>query len=109
MVLSLLEGGQKKVILGKPLDQRKEGESVPPNGLLASEFTPSGNGLLLISAVFDDQYSLGYLDLARPGELQPVKLTGLAHTGSGEMKGLAHLKSTHYAVAFNIDGMQLAL
>jgi pimeloyl-ACP methyl ester carboxylesterase len=105
VVLSLLEGGQKKVILGKPLDQRKEGESVPPNGLLASEFTPSGNGLLLISAVFDDQYSLGYLDLARPGELQPVKLTGLAHTGSGEMKGLAHLKSTHYAVAFNIDGI----
>jgi pimeloyl-ACP methyl ester carboxylesterase len=104
MVLSLLEDSQKKVILGKPLDQRKEGESVPPNGLLAGEFAPSGNGLLLISAVFDDQYSLGYLDLARPGELQPVKLTGLARTGIGEMKGLAHLKSTHYAVAFNIDG-----
>jgi pimeloyl-ACP methyl ester carboxylesterase len=104
MVLSLLEDSQKKVILGKPLDQRKEGESVPPNGLLAGEFAPSGNGLLLISAVFDDQYSLGYLDLARPGELQPVKLTGLAHTGIGEMKGLAHLKSSHYAVAFNIDG-----
>ncbi|MBN2385494.1 MAG: S9 family peptidase [Anaerolineales bacterium] len=102
-VLTLLAEGHKTVLFGKPLDQRAEGEVVPPNGLGAAEFTPSGTGVLVTSAVFEDTYSLGHLDLAAPGELQPVKLEGVVHTGSGEMTGLRHLKGTHYALSFNID------
>ena len=102
--LYLLEGGKKKVLYGKPLDQRKPGEVVPLNGLGSVEWNPDETGMLVTSAVFDDKYSLGLIELSKPGEIQPVKLEGIVHTGSGEMVGLTHLKGTHYALSFNIDG-----
>jgi pimeloyl-ACP methyl ester carboxylesterase len=103
-VLYLLENGEKSVLFGKPIDQRVEGETVPLNGLGSSEWTPGGAGVLVTSAVFDDKGSLGLIDPASPGELQPVKLEGIVHTGVGEMVSLARLKGAHYAVGFNIDG-----
>jgi dipeptidyl aminopeptidase/acylaminoacyl peptidase len=103
-VLYLLENGDKKVLFGKSLDQRVVGEEIPLNGLGSSEWTPSGAGVLVTSAVFDDKWSLGLIDLAKPGEIQPVKLEGIVHTGMGEMSTLARLKGAHYALTFNIDG-----
>jgi pimeloyl-ACP methyl ester carboxylesterase len=103
-VLFLLENGRKNLLFGKPLDQREVGETVPLNGLGSSSFTPSGSGALVTSAVFDDHYSPALIDLARPGEIQPVKLDGLVHTGVGELTKISHLKGAHYAVQFNIDG-----
>jgi pimeloyl-ACP methyl ester carboxylesterase len=103
-VLYLLENGRKSLLFGKPLDQRKAGETVPLNGLGSTEFTPGGNAALVTTAVFDDKYSLGLIDFARPGEIQPVKLDGLVHTGVGELKNFSHLKGSHYAIHFNIDG-----
>jgi len=103
-VLYLLENGKKKILFGKPIDQRAAGETVPLNGLGSSEWTPSGAGVLVTSALFDDKFSLGLIDLTRPGEIQPVKLEGIVHTGMGEMVALARLKGAHYALTFNIDG-----
>lgn len=103
-VLYLLEGGKKSVLYGKPIEQRREGETVPLNGLGSSEFTPGGSQALTTSAVFDDKYSLGVIDLSKPNEMLPVKLEGIVHAGMGEMTGLSHLKGTHYSVSFNIDG-----
>jgi pimeloyl-ACP methyl ester carboxylesterase len=103
-VLYLLENGKKSVLYGKPLDQRAEGETVLPNGLGSAEFAASGNGVLVTSAVYDDKFSFGYIDLAKPGEMQPVKLEGAVHTGVGELVGFRRLKGTHYGVQFNIDG-----
>ena len=37
---------------------------------------------------FDDAGSLGYLDLSRPGELEPVAVDGLEHEGAGELEAL---------------------
>jgi len=103
-VLWMLENGKKSLLFGKPIEQRKEGEMVPPNGLGASVWTPSGAGVLITSALFDDKYSLGVIDLSKPGEIHPVQLEGILHTGAGELTGLSHLKRTHYLIAFNIDG-----
>ncbi len=103
-VLYLLENGEKKVLFGKPIDQRAAGETVPLNGLGSSEWAPGGTGVLVSCAVFDDKYSLGWIDPSKPGEIQPVKLEGAVHTGVGEMVGFRRLKGTHYAVQFNIDG-----
>jgi len=103
-VLYLLENGDKKVLFGTPIDQRVVGEIVPLNGLGSSEWTPSGAGVLVTSAVFDDKWSLGLIDLAKPGEILPVNLEGIVHTGMGEMSALARLKGAHYALTFNIDG-----
>jgi len=103
-VLYMLENGKKTLVFGKPIDQRKEGEVVPPNGLGSAEFTSSGNSILVSSAVFDDKYSLGYIDLAQPGQIVPIRLEGVVHTGIGELTGFRPLKGTHYAILFNIDG-----
>ena len=103
-ILYGFENGQREILFGKPLDQRQPGEIVPPNGIVSVEFVQEGNSLLVSSAVFDDRYSLGRLDLARPGELQPVRLEGILHKGTGELLGLKHLKGFHYGVLFNIDG-----
>jgi fermentation-respiration switch protein FrsA (DUF1100 family) len=103
-LLTLWENGRQSRLLGKPIDQRKKGQVVPLNGLGASAFTPDGTGALVTTALFDDHYSLGLIDLAQAGEVQPVRLEGLVHTGVGEMTGFAHLKGTHYAITYNIDG-----
>jgi pimeloyl-ACP methyl ester carboxylesterase len=103
-VLYLLENGQKRLLFGKPMEQRQPGETVPLNGLSSTAFIPSGTGALVTTAIFDDRYSLGLIDFARPGEIQPVKLDGLVHTGAGELKDFSHLRGAHYAVHFNIDG-----
>ncbi len=103
-VLQLFENGKKNILLGRPLEERTEGEEVPLTGILSAEFTPDSQNVLVISAVFDDRFSLGQLDLSSPGELRQVKLEGSVHTGIGEMSGLVHLKGSHYAVRFNIDG-----
>lgn len=103
-VLHMLVGDKKKVLLGKPIDQRAPDEVVPPNGLSSVAWTPDGMGVLVTSAVFADQYSLGLIDPSKPGEIVPVLLEGTIHTGRGEMGGLTHLKGNHYAIGFNIDG-----
>ncbi len=103
-VLYLLENGKKDLLLGTPLDQRKSGETVSLNGLGSTEFTPGGTGALVTTSLFDDRYSLGLVDFSQPGVVQPVALSGIVHTGMGELAGLSHLRSGHYAVQFNIDG-----
>jgi pimeloyl-ACP methyl ester carboxylesterase len=103
-VLYMVEKEEKSLIYGKPLEERKEGETVLPNGLGSAEFLPGGKGILVSSAVFDDKYSLGYIDLAKPGEMEQVEMEGAVHSGIGELVGLQHLKGNRYGVQFNIDG-----
>jgi pimeloyl-ACP methyl ester carboxylesterase len=103
-VLWMLENGKKSLLFGKPINQREQGETVPPNGLGSALWTPSGTGILVTCALFDDKYSLGVIDPSKPGEVQPVQLEGTLHTGIGEMTSLTRLKGTHYTLGFNIDG-----
>ncbi len=103
-VLYHVKGDERKVIYGKRIEDRAEGESVPLNGIIASEFAPSGRGALISSAVFDDTYNLGYINFSKPGELVPVKVKGIIHKGKGEMTGVAPLVDDRYLVIYNIDG-----
>lgn len=103
-VLYLWSGGNNKVLYGKPLEDRNEGESVPLNGLGSSVFSPSEKGAVVITSLFDDTYSLGYIDFRKPGEIEQVQLKGVKHKGVGEMVELVHLKKDRYLVVYNIDG-----
>ncbi len=102
--LYLKKGDGMKVLYGKPITERKEGETVPLNGLGSAEFAPSGKAAIVSSAVFDDTYSLGYIKFSKPGKMSPIKIKGLEHKGMGEMIGVGHLFDDHYLVSFNIDG-----
>jgi hypothetical protein len=70
-VLYYWQAGQTRLLYGTPLEQRAEGQAVPPNALANTHFAPSGQAVLLTSALFDDRYSPGLLPLSG-GEIQPV-------------------------------------
>jgi dipeptidyl aminopeptidase/acylaminoacyl peptidase len=67
--------------------------------------TASGQGVLLVTTTFDDASGPGYLELARPeAGIEPVRLEGLVHEGSGELERLRHLAGDRFVAVFNIDG-----
>lgn len=103
-VLRLWEKGKQKTLYGKLMEDRAEGENVPLNGLGSAVFSPSEKGALVVSSVFEDTYSLGYLDLSKPGELERVQVKGVKHKGVGELVEAAHLVKDRYLLQFNIDG-----
>ena len=103
-VLFYSQNGKKKLLYGKPIEDRAENESVPLNGLGSAVFSPSGKGTLVTSSVFEDTYSLGYIRFEKPGLIDKVDLKGVKHKGVGELDGVEHLFKDHYLVYFNIDG-----
>jgi len=103
-VLYLWQRGKRKLVYGKPLEDRAEGEKVPLNGLGAALFSPSEKGALVTSSVYEDTYSLGYISFAKPGALESVELRGVKHEGVGELEAVDHLYKDRYLVYFNIDG-----
>ena len=75
----------------------------PISGFRAGYGTASGAGVLLATTLYDDRGSLAFLELSRPGEVEPVSIDGLAHDGVGELEGLDHLDGDRYSLTFNID------
>ena len=55
--------GERRLLFGKPLDERLPGEDVPLTGIHDCYFTADDRGLLFVTALFDDHYGLGYLTL----------------------------------------------
>jgi pimeloyl-ACP methyl ester carboxylesterase len=105
-ILFLWEEGQdeRKLLYGLPIEERPEGQEVPASGIGEVHFTESGKGLIVHCAIFEDTFSLGYLDPSEPQEVRRVAVTGTAHTGTGEMTHFTHLDGDRYALEYNIDG-----
>jgi pimeloyl-ACP methyl ester carboxylesterase len=96
------EAGGLQGLYGKPLEQRAPDETVTPSGIGSAQFTR--RGLLLTTSLFDDHYGPGYLDLNKPDSIYPVSISGLVHTGTGEMENIVHMEGSRYQVQYNIDG-----
>lgn len=105
-VLYLWEQGRegRKLIFGTPLEEREEGRPADLPGFRAIEYTPSEKQLLVAAALIDDSYGIGLLDPENPAEVRPVEITGLRHSGQGELSGFHHLRDNLYEVIYNIDG-----
>ncbi|HEX6777414.1 MAG TPA: prolyl oligopeptidase family serine peptidase [Ktedonobacterales bacterium] len=95
---------ERKLLYGVPLEERAEGQDVPLNSINSIFFTPSDKGLLFITSLFVDSYGLGYLSLDDLTTVKPVEITGIQHSGMGELIRLKHLRDTRYLVEYNIDG-----
>jgi pimeloyl-ACP methyl ester carboxylesterase len=94
----------KRLLFGVPYEQRQPGQEIPLNGMTALEYSGK-NGLLILSALIEDTYSFGFLNLEAPTEIRPVEITGKVHTGWGETVTFSHLDENRYAVEYNIDGV----
>ncbi len=104
VVLYEIDDDERTMLFGTPLESRDPAVPTPPTGFRGSYGTSSGAGLLVITTLHEDTGSLAYLDLDRPGEIEPVTLTGLAHDGVGELEGIDHLTDDRYSLTYNIDG-----
>jgi dipeptidyl aminopeptidase/acylaminoacyl peptidase len=96
--------GERRMLYGVPLDERDPEADYPLSGFGRGHGTASGAGLLLTTTLYDDSGSLAFLDLSRPGELEPVAVDGLEHEGAGELEALTHLEGDRFALTYNIDG-----
>jgi dipeptidyl aminopeptidase/acylaminoacyl peptidase len=108
VVLYEIDGGARRMLFGTPIDERDPDAEYELTGFQTGHGTSSGGGVLLTTTVHVDTGSLAYLDLSKPGELEPVALDGLAHEGVGELYRLDHLEGDRYALSFNIDGCSWA-
>jgi pimeloyl-ACP methyl ester carboxylesterase len=98
------EGQERHLLLGTPIEQRVPDQVIPPHGIRSTCYTPGDTGLLICTTIFADTASPGYLDLADPADLQPVTITGTAHTGVGELESIHAVRDTRYRLTYNIDG-----
>ncbi len=98
-------GEELKVLYGKPMSEREKNEKVPLNAFGGGFFTEDETGLVFNSAIFQDTFGLGYLNLAHPDEVTEVPFEGLAHTGVGEYEGMDPLKNGRFLLHFNIDSV----
>lgn len=80
-VLYLWEEGAKgaRLLHGTPLEARRPGEKVPLSAIEHPSFSEDGEGLLFVTALFEDTYGLGYMDLraaSRPNDDGSLGPTG---------------------------------
>ncbi len=94
----------RKLLYGVPLEERRDQQEVPLNSIKHIFFTPGDMGLLFITSLFVDTYGLGYLNLSDRAAVQPVEISGVQHSGMGELVKLKRLREARYAVEYNIDG-----
>ncbi|HMP40474.1 MAG TPA: prolyl oligopeptidase family serine peptidase [Roseiflexaceae bacterium] len=99
--------GGLRLRYGRPIEDRAAGEEVALNAIQSCCYTAGDRGLLFITALFEDTYSLGFLphDSHEP---VPVTVSGAIHSGLGEMVGLEHLGGNRYLLQYNIDGSSWA-
>ncbi len=102
------EGKGQRLIYGKPLHEREEGEKVPLTAFGTGFFTADGKGLVFETAKFKDTYGLAFIRLDNPETIQEVAFEGLSHVGVGEFQGVHDLENGRFLLEFNIDGCSWA-
>ncbi len=109
-VLSILQVGEHtpRLLIGTPLDSRKDGALMELNGISWAGFSPSGKGVLMHCAIFSDSYGPAYFELEHPNRVVGVQVEGVVHQGMGEMEAIRPLKDDRYLVIYNIDGCSWA-
>ena len=100
--------GERTMLWGTLLEDREEGAEHPLLGLQSAHVTASEQGLLIGTSLFDDAYGPGYIAFDRPGEVEPVELTGIVHEGVGELERFQRIDGDRYLAVFNIDGVSWA-
>ena len=64
--------------------------------------------MLVVTTLFDDSGTPGYLALDGESEVEPVEVDGIVHQGVGELERFLHLDGDRYAAIYNIDGCSWA-
>jgi pimeloyl-ACP methyl ester carboxylesterase len=102
-----LKDGRQQLLHGTPLGDRQPGQTYPLAATGNVFFTPGQRGLLLTTALYEDAYGVGYIDLGAPlpATIEPVTVSGARHSGAGQLYAFDHLHDQHYRLTYNIDGV----
>jgi pimeloyl-ACP methyl ester carboxylesterase len=103
-----LQSGDSRVIYGTPLAERTESDQIPPNGIEEVYFANEDQGVIFITSLYDDAFGLGYLDLQKSAEVEPVTIRGTLHTEKGELAHLKHITGDRFLLIYNINGCSWA-
>jgi pimeloyl-ACP methyl ester carboxylesterase len=100
------ETGERRLLYGVPLDQRRDGQPVPLTGFGEGWFVDDERSILVETTHFDDLGGLGCLPLDQPDELEPVAVTGAVHLDKAEWEaGSRRLSENRFVVRYNADGV----
>ncbi len=94
-----------RLLYGTPMSERAPNHEVVLSGINSLEFSPSERGLLVTNSIVEDTYGIGYIDLEQPGDIRPGSISGVKHSGAGELSTLSYLKDDRYLVSYNMDGV----
>lgn len=105
-VLYLWEAGkgERRLLYGQPLEERKAGETVALNGIHSCNWIANDGAILFHTTLFEDTGGLATLTASDPSRAFPVKITGAKHKGLGELGAVSHSKGNRFRVGYNIDG-----
>ncbi|MCA9957764.1 MAG: S9 family peptidase [Anaerolineales bacterium] len=103
-----LGDAERPLLFGVPLQDRQPDVPVEPVAINFLHFVRNDTALLFTSVLFEDTFSLGLMSLDDPHNPQPVAVTGIAHTGLGELEVVEHLHGNQYLLHYNIDGCSWA-
>ena len=109
-VLFLWSDGGCRPIVGTPLEERAAGTKPSRTAFFDGAFLRGDRSLLLTTALFSDTYGLGRLSIKDGPAVEPVSITGVVHTGIGELVEVESLDRDRalYRVGFNVDGVSWA-
>ncbi len=97
------EWSERRLLYGIPLQKRGD-KQVEPTGIETCGFVDNDTGLLFKSNLFSDGGSLTYMTLSTPDNVAEVDVSGLQHTGVGELVDVRPVKGNRFLTLYNIDG-----
>lgn len=95
---------ERQLLYGVPIERRAKDQPVKLTGFGTCNFTPDEKGLLFRSSLFSDAGSPCYLSLDDPANVVEIPISGLKHTGSGELVDIRTVDADCFLVEYNIDG-----
>ena len=94
---------ERKLLYGTPLQERGD-KQVEPTGIGTCGFVENDTGLFFKSNLFNDEGSLTYMPFSAPDKVVEVKVSGVQHTGVGELVDVRPVKGNRFLIIYNIDG-----
>ncbi len=95
---------ERELLYGTPLEER-EGRQVPPSGIGWCSFVDQNRGLVFRSNLFHNDGGATFLSLDPSSTAVDVPVSGLQHTGSGELVNIRQVEGNLFVLEYNIDGL----
>lgn len=94
----------RRLVFGDPMEERVTGQVVKLSGINSVHYLDNPAELLVNCAIFSDSFGPALLDTGSKRDPVEVKITGLKHSGAGELEEIVHLRDHRFILVYNIDG-----